>query len=72
MKAVSPEALAKADSDLRAAFRRYSVHGLRWDYVCQGVHESTRRAIRDELRRRNISREQFEAYGRGEREGGPF
>ncbi len=70
MKA-TPEIIAAADAKLRKAYQTYSTMGLRWDYCCN-IRETSKQIIRDELARRRVSMETFEAMGRGEREGGPF
>jgi hypothetical protein len=67
----TPEVIQAATDRLRAAFMRYSIAGLRWDYCCN-IHEDTRQLIRDELARRRFRMATFMAMGRGEREVGRF
>lgn len=66
---VSQETIQKAYDDLALAYRSYSTSALRWDYLCN-ISTKSKALIMEELKRRKISMETFNAMGRGERAGG--
>lgn len=71
MKLVSPELAAQADAKLAAAFRKFALDELRYDWCCR-ISERSRQLLRRELERRGVTYEQFSKLGRGRRKGGPF
>ena len=61
----------RSQARLRLArqFESFSLTELRWDWSCN-ISPDTRALIEQELERRHVTMEQFEALGRGRRRGG--
>jgi hypothetical protein len=61
-----PEVIKRANEQLAAEYRRYSLEELRWDWGCN-IRNETRKILIAELNRRGIAFEEFEKLGQGVR-----